>query len=428
MKRTIHVQIGDDARPLGSIHYNQQGARESATFEYDPVWLAAPDRFAIDPALLLVTGAQFHRKTKDGSIFHPAIADIEPDGWGRRVIQRDHAKRRQAARRADTEMDVQPLNALDYLLAVDDVSRVGALRLRDEDGIFQRATEEGRRTTPPLVELGQLLAASRAVETNTETAADLAYLRGRGTSLAGLRPKCTVVDDDGRMSIGKFPSVNDERAVTKGEVLALRLAAAAGINAAQARLIDSDGAPVALIRRFDRPDGGGRLMYVSAATMLGAEPSDPDEHAYTEIVDALRQHGSRPQADIAELWRRIAFSILITNVDDHLMNHGFLHVDRGQWRLAPAFDINPFPERVRELKTWISEDAGPEAGIDGLMSVIGYFRIAKARAKEILGEVEMAVARWREEGRALGITEDELDQFIDAFEHGERAAARKLST
>jgi serine/threonine-protein kinase HipA len=279
-----------------------------------------------------------------------------------------------------------------------------------------------------LVELAHLLAASRAVETNTETAADLAYLRGRGTSLGGLRPKCTVGDDDGRLSIGKFPSVNDERAVTKGEVLALRLAAAAGIDAAQAQLINSDGTPVALIRRFDRPDGGGRLMYVSAATMLGAEASDPGEHAYTEIVDALRQHGSQPQADIEELWRRIAFSILITNVDDHLMNHGFLHVDRGQWRLAPAFDINPFPERVRELKTWISEDAGPEASIDALMSVIAYFHIAKARAKEILGEVEAAVARWREEGHALGMTKDELDQFVDAFEHGERAAARRLST
>jgi serine/threonine-protein kinase HipA len=107
-------------------------------------------------------------------------------------------------------------------------------------------------------------------------------------------------------------------------VLALRLARTAGINAAQAQLIDSDGTPVALIRRFDRPDGGGRLMYVSAATMLGAEPSDPGEHAYTEIVDALRQHGSQSQADIEELWRRIAFSILITNVDDHAFLIGLL--------------------------------------------------------------------------------------------------------
>jgi serine/threonine-protein kinase HipA len=425
MRRAIPVYLGDEPRRVGAIRYDQQGTRESAAFEYDAEWLAAADRFTIDPALQLVTGAQFHKKSRDGSVFHAAIADTEPDGWAKRVIQRDHAKRRQEARRAGEAVGARPLNALDYLFAVDDFSRVGALRLQDEDGVFRRATEEGRRTAPPLIELGQLLAATRAVETNRETAADLAYLRGRGTSLGGLRPKCTVVDDEGRLSIGKFPSVADERAVTKGEVLALKLAMAAGINAAEARLIDSDGASVALIRRFDRPEGGGRLMYVSAATMLGAEPDDPGEHAYTEIVDALRLYGATVQADIEELWRRIAFSILITNVDDHLLNHGFLHVDRGQWRLAPAFDVNPFPERLRELNTWVSEEAGPEASVEALMSATPYFRITAPRAKEILGEVESAVAWWRDEGCALGMTESELDQFADAFEHAERAAAQR---
>lgn len=192
-------------------------------------------------------------------------------------------------------------------------------------------------------------------------------------------------------------------------------------------MIDSDGMPVALIRRFDRPAAGGRLMYVSAATMLGAETGDAGEHAYTEIADALRRHGARTQADIDELWRRIAFSILITNVDDHLRNHGFLHVDRGQWRLAPAFDLNPFPDRRRELKTWISEEAGPGATIDALMSVAPYFRIAKARSRVILGQVEAAVARWRREGRALGMTVAELEPFAEAFEHAERDAARRLA-
>ena len=168
-------------------------------------------------------------------------------------------------------------------------------------------------------------------------------------------------------------------------------------------------------------------MYVSAATMLGVDPNDPTEHAYTEIVDTLRVHGAAAQADIEELWRRIAFSILITNVDDHLLNHGFLHVERGKWRLAPAFDLNPFPERVRELKTWISELTGPEASVDALMSVTPYFRISPKRAKEILIDVERAVKRWRHEGRAIGMTNTELDQFSDAFEHAERVAARRAS-
>lgn len=420
MKRTIRVFVGDDPRRVGSLRYDSQGAKESAAFEYDVAWLTAADRFAIDPALALVTGLQFRRRARDGSLFHGAIADTEPDGWGRRVILRDHAKRRQARRSMGEGTETPPLGELDFLLAVDDASRVGALRFQDDSGTFQRSAEEGRRTTPPMIELGPLLAASRAVENHSESAADLAYLRGRATSLGGLRPKCSVVDELGRLSIGKFPSIADERAVTKGEVLALTLATAAGIRAAEARLVDSAGAPVALIGRFDRPPAGGRLMYVSAATMLGAEANEPGEHAYTEIVDALRVHGAAAQPDIEELWRRIAFSIAITNVDDHLRNHGFLHVERGKWRLAPAFDLNPFPERVRELKTWISEDTGPAASVDALRSVAPYFRISRDRAKVILGEVEKAVAKWRATGRALGMTPAELEQFEPAFEHGER--------
>ncbi|GEM_PF-2648362 len=127
-----------------------------------------------------------------------------------------------------------PLSALDFLLAVDDTSRLGALRFQDEHGDLCRATEPGRRTTPPLVELGRLVSAAQAIETNTEAAADLAYLRGRGNSLGGLRPKRGVIDDGGHLSIAIFPSVTDERPVTKGEVLAMKLASRAGVRAAEA--------------------------------------------------------------------------------------------------------------------------------------------------------------------------------------------------
>ena len=158
--------------------------------------------------------------------------------------------------------------------------------------------------------------------------------------------------------------------------------------------------------------------------MLGVDSTaDPVEHYYTEIVDALRQHGAQPQADGEELWRRIAFSILITNIDDHLHNHGFVHEQLGQWRLSPAFDINPFPERARELKTWISHATGPAASIDALMSVVPYFRLARENAIRILGDVERAVARWRHIGALIGMSSRELDQFADAFEHREREAA-----
>jgi serine/threonine-protein kinase HipA len=426
MKRTIGVVLGDADRRVGTLRFDSQGARQSAAFEYDRDWLATSDRFALEPDLPLVTGTQFHKPPRrEASIFHGAIADTEPDGWARRVILRDHAKRRALTRAAGKAQDHQPLTPIDFLLAVDDVNRLGALRFQDEEGVFQRATGEGRRTAPPLIELSAMMTASRAVETNTETAEDLAYLRGRGTSLGGLRPKCSVIDADGALSIGKFPSVEDERAVTKGEVLAMQLAKAAGITAPQARLIDSDGIPVTLIRRFDRT-AKGRLMYVSAATLVGADVGAPTEHTYTEIVDAIRQHGADAQADIEELWRRIAFSILINNVDDHLHNHGFLHVAKDQWRLSPAFDINPFPDSLRELRTWISEEAGPAASIDSLMAVAAYFKLDKKAAVQILAEVERTVSTWRVRGRELGMSARELEQFADAFEHHEREVAQSI--
>jgi serine/threonine-protein kinase HipA len=421
MRRAIDVFVGETPLRVGTLRYNQQGARESAVFEYAASWLEHAERFVIDPLLPLQRGPQFRQRPRDGSVFHAAIADTEPDGWGRNVIRRDHAKRRVAARAQGN--DLPPLeNSLDFLLEVDDLSRVGALRFRDESGDFQRTTEPGRRAAPPLLELRQMIASSTAVELHAETAEDLAYLRGRGTSLGGLRPKCSVLDDDGHLAIGKFPSVRDERAVTRGEVLALHLALRAGIHAATARIVMSEDVPVALIRRFDRARGG-RIPYVSAATLMGVEPSA--EHTYVELVDAIRVHGAAVQDDLEELWRRIAFSVLITNVDDHLHNHGFLHVAHGTWRLSPAFDINPFPDRARELKTWISAETGPAATIEGLLSAAGHFGIPLPRARSIVHDVERAVRVWRSVGLEVGMTARELDAFADAFEHEEREVARK---
>jgi len=416
MKRQIQVVLGTEAFPLGEMRYDAQGRRENAAFSYTSDWLTHDGRFAIDPSLPLVNGFQFHARRGDDSLFHGAIADTEPDGWGRRVILRDHAKRRLAARSQNIPAKFDALGELDFLLAVDDESRIGALRFLDEDGHFQGGGGDSGRRTPPLLELHQLLVSSRAVETSTETAEDLAYLRGRATSLGGLRPKCTIRDADGGLAIGKFPSVADQRAVTKGEVLALTLARQSGIQTAEARLVMSEDLPVALVRRFDRLGDGTRIPYVSAATLLGVGRDDPEEHSYTEIVDAIRVHGFDVQGDIEELFRRIAFSILINNVDDHLHNHGFLHVRHGQWRLAPAFDINPFPDRYPELKTWISHRIGPESSLDALRSETAYFRIKPTRGEAIIGEVSAAVAGWRQQGTLLGMTKLELDAFADAFD------------
>ncbi len=424
--RTIQVFTGPDDTPqqVGTLRFEAEGSRESVAFAYADSWLGFSGRYSVDPSLPLGPGWSYHRKAHM-SVFQPAFADTEPDGWGRRVILRDHLKRRKSGEDGE---QWPPLDSMDFLLAVDDASRVGALRYRDEAGVFQRVREQGRRTAPPLVKLGALLKATRLLEQDQESASDLAYLRGCGTSLGGMRPKCTLLDEDGHLAVGKFPSVTDERPVTKGEVLAMSLARSAGIQVADTRLVHADGVFVVVSRRFDRTHSQGRVPFVSAATFLGVEKGDPGEHAYTELVERMRGFGSRFAPDSEELWRRIAFNILITNLDDHLHNMGFLHEARELWRLAPAYDLNPFPDRQgQDLKTWISEEMGPQASIENLRSAGRAFGLRKGRDVVILSEVEQAVARWRSEGAALGMTARELDLFAPAFEHGQRVLARKAA-
>ena len=418
--QTMQVCIGEQAIPVGTLTYTRQGTRENTLFVYDDTWLESGNRFEISPDLPLARERYFHKAaTRSDSIFHFAIADTEPDGWGCKVIARDHAKRRKSGKVGEGAA----LTEMDYLLGVDDVGRVGALRFRNATGEFIRTPEVGERGIPPLLELTEIIAAAHAVERGTETAKDLDYLRGRATSLGGMRPKCTVLDNDGQLAIGKFPSVSDDRAVTKAEILALKLAAAAGIEAAQGRIVYSDGMPVALIRRFDRMEGG-RIPYLSATSMLQA--SREDEHTYSEIAERILSVSAQPNRDLAELWRRIVFNMLITNVDDHLNNHGFLHVGHGQWRLAPAFDLNPFPDKGRDLKTWLTEETGPTGKIADAMHVARYFHLSDESALKILGEVLGAVSQWRHVGRdvAVGMTVQELEAFEAAFEHEETQSAK----
>lgn len=416
MKQRIQVCLGEALTPVGTLFYETDGNRENCMFAYHTEWLSLPHRFALSPDLPLQSGMMFHPKTRDGSVFFDCFADTEPDGWGKRVILRDHAKRRKHAQQQGFTIPSQVLNSLDYLLAVDDLSRVGALRLLDETGTPQRSHCATERGIPPLIDLGKIYQASRAVEQEKETAADLAYLQGKGTSLGGMRPKCTVIDHDGTLCLGKFPSIGDERAVTKGEILALLLADVAGIRAAKGRVEMVEGIPVALIRRFDR-EAGNRIPYLSARTLLGAKADE--EHAYTEIVDVIRTVSPRAKQDMAELWRRMVFNILITNVDDHLNNHGFLHVGQGQWVLAPAFDLNPFPDKVRELKTWISEDSGASGNVQDCLDVARYFGLTQSDSQNMLREIAKAVSHWRVIAGSVGMSKTEAAQFEPAFEHAE---------
>jgi len=301
---------------------------------------------------------------------------------------------------------------------------LGPLRLQHSSGAYLQTVEEGQRATSPLLDLLRIYEATRAVEGGQETLEDLRYLQGKGTSLGGMRPKCTVLDADGSLALGKFPSLLDERNVTRAEVLALRLAQCAGIEAANARVVQVGNTPVAVIRRFDRTGEHARIHYLSAATMLQAKRHE--ERSYTEIADIIRAKCANPTADAQQLWRRLVFNLLITNVDDHLQNLGFLYVGQGQWRLAPHFDVNPFPDKDRESKTWLSEATGPITSLDMLMAQARYFSLQPAEAVQVLAQVYAAVHDWRTMALRpeVGLLVKELDDFAPAFEHAQMAAAR----
>jgi serine/threonine-protein kinase HipA len=413
----MRVCLGEDGLQVGTLTFEARGARRVAAFVYADSWLENPERFALSPDLPLVTGYQY-RANKDDyqSAFFGCFADVEPDGWGRMVIKRDHARQRKES--GGDRLAAGLLDDFDFLLWVNDFSRMGAIRFLDDQGIFQRPSG-GKRETPALIQLPHLLSASKAVEENKETARDLEFLRGNGTSLGGLRPKCSIIDADGSLAIGKFPSVRDTRSIVHGEVLALHLAAAAGIHAAKARVVVSEGVPVAVISRFDRL-GGKRLMYLSARSLMQATPAE--QYTYVDIAETLRMHSSQAAADMKELWRRLVFNILINNVDDHLNNHGFLHHAHGQWKLAPAFDLNPFPDKERALKTWISEDAGEAASVGEALAVAPLFGFTSGAELTVLSQVKLAVGRWKDIAKTIGMSAADIDDFAPAFAHPELSA------
>src|SRR5438034_2320963 len=236
--------------------------------------------------------------------------------------------------------------------------------------------------------------------------------------------KAAVSLADERLAMAKFPKPDDTRDIAAGEILALTLAAQAGIQVAEHRLVAVGGHRVAVITRFDRADKD-RIPFISAVTLLGLPQGDPG--AYTLLADGIRQFGHDVPGDLRELWRRLVFSLLASNYDDHLRNHGFLMREPGRWSLSPAYDINPVPEvdRVRMNKTAIAEDQ-EEPTIEGALAAAPRFGIQTTEAKKILREVFTAVSGWRNTGRRLRLKAQTLDAYASAFEHPLIDEARQL--
>jgi serine/threonine-protein kinase HipA len=406
MSWEVHIDWRGQTCLVGRLHAAASGP--AVSFEYAPEWLKRADAFPIDPTSLpLQTGAQH------SPVLFGALQDCGPDRWGRILIERAVRKKVLAQK---------PYRDIDYVLALDDASRLGALRFRLDSASPFLAVSTGK--LPPLIRLQDLLRATDAIHSETDTAADLRFLLGAGSPLGGARPKSAVSLADGRLALAKFPKPDDTRDIAGGEILALTLATEAGLRVVEHRLVPVGRHSASVITRFDRA-GYGRIPFLSGASLLGLSPGNPG--AYTLLADGIRQFGHDVAGDLRELWRRLLFSLLASNYDDHICNHDFLMHEAGRWSLSPAYDLNPVPEidRARLSKTAISEDQ-EDPSIARALAVATRFGIKAPAAKTILSEVFTAVSTWRRTGARLRLKAATLDAYASAFEHELMDEARSL--
>lgn len=400
---------------IGTLAARPGRSGELFSFSFDAEALANFELRSseLDPQLQPFTGPQF---PAGGHVTFGVFADASPDRWGRTLMRR----RFERERREGLHPVKNRLTESDYLLGVHDAFRPGALRFkRDPGGPF--LDNRSATAAPPFVRLRELEAATRAIERDSrnddpQVDAWLKLLLAPGASLGGARPKATVVDEQGHLWIAKFPSVADDRDIGAWELVVQRLAQRCGLNAPEtgARRFASERHTF-MIRRFDRTADGGRTHFASAMTLTRHTDGDDASSgaSYLEIAEVIIARGAQTKRDLTELWKRILFNVLVSNVDDHLRNHGFLLEPGRGWHLSPAFDMNPVPESIG-LSLNIDE-ASNDRDVDLVRSVARYFRVAAGDATATIEHFMQEVRHWNELAEALGIARSERESMASAF-------------
>lgn len=397
---------GPEPRLMGTLFVDGSKADESCSFEYDMDWLSREGNGCqLDPNLELYSGRQF--APADKGIFG-IFSDSCPDRWGRLLMRRrEQILARAEGRRART------LTESDFLLGVHDEARMGALRFKQEpDGDFLSCDSD--MVAPPWTTLRELEAAARGFERDENDLGEkwLRQLLAPGSSLGGARPKASVRDERGNLWIAKFPSKHDETDVGLWEMVCHQLAERSGISVPESRLqAFSPYGSTYLSRRFDR-DGPQRIHFASAMTMLGKKDG-ADDAGYLDLVDFITAHGASPKEDLHELWRRIVFSMAVSNTDDHLRNHGFIMTRRG-WRLSPAYDVNPSPEGENLSLTVNGTDSLIDLGL--AMEVAPYFEMSAEEAgRYIESTTAMVRESWEPLARRYGASSGSIARMRPAF-------------
>lgn len=396
-------------RLMGILFSSPSRGKEIFSFEYDPLWLKSGEGVYLDPNLRLFTGPQYPKTDHQN---FGLFLDSSPDRWGRTLMRRREEQYAREEKRAG-----RTLMESDYLLGVFDGHRMGALRFKlDPLGAF--LDDDKEMAVPPWTQLPELEHASLQLEKN-EADKDANYrkwlklLIAPGGSLGGARPKASVVDRKGDLWIAKFPSRNDDLNIGAWEFLVYKLAVQAKITVSESQIKKISGNyHTFLTKRFDR-HYKKRIHFASAMTLLDRKDGEGADSgvSYLDLVDFLVQNGSQVKKDLEELWRRIVFNICVSNIDDHLRNHGFLLTEKG-WKLAPAYDMNP-SETGDGLKLNISKEDNSQ-NLELALEVAEYFRLKKKEALKILSEITEVVFQWKNFAEKIG-TSKEISRMQHAF-------------
>lgn len=397
---------------VGVLSSERVRGTEVFAFSYSEEWLRTTYAQVIDPDLQLYSGRQYladHEKTNFG-----VFTDSSPDRWGRVLM-----RRREAALAKREQRPEQVLFETDYLLGVYDEHRMGGLRFKlTEDGPF--LSDDRDRAAPPWASIRTLEEISLKLE-EKDVVDDpdyliwLTMLMAPGSSLGGARPKASVVDHKGHLWIAKFPSKYDDENTGAWEYVTYQLAKACGIHMAEAQAITFTSKHHTFItKRFDRTTEGKRIHFASAMTLLGY--SDGNDHqygvSYLELAEFISSHGADVKQDLQQLWKRIVFSMCVSNTDDHLRNHGFILSSRG-WKLSPAYDINPVATGTG-LQLNVSENDNT-LDLKLALEVAPYFRLKDKEAKQIIEEVKKAVGQWFNLSEEIRIPRNEIELKANAF-------------
>ena len=392
----------DSPQLVGSLNYESLRGNDSYGFSFDKGWIKNHGGLFLSEDLNNFLGWQY---TQPGRDIFGCFADALPDRWGRTLLNR-----REQIEATEEKRPVRRLSSFDYLIGIDDYSRMGGFRFKETtEGPF--ICTEKNLSIPPLTSIRDLIFASQEIEESEDKneLPDKKWINQLilpGTSLGGARPKAGVVDERNVLYVAKFPSRKDDYDVALWEHLCHLLATKAGINSAKTRVLGAgEKYHTLLSRRFDRTADGRRIHFASAMTLLGLTDGCNAEtgNGYLDIVDFIIQNCCDVEANLRELYRRVAFNICVGNSDDHFRNHGFLLTKRG-WTLAPAYDINP---TANDYQSILVTSSSNEANLDILLDAADDYMLRKTDAKDIINQVTAAVKDWKQIAVELGIAQRE---------------------